>query len=144
MIVDRAPTGFVRDNTVDPTKVRNWEKCMRKLAMLMVAAAAAGVLFSVDAQPVQAQKQYLDAFMAKYPEVSEQAMEQKCNVCHGKQKKQRSEYAKALENALGEKKVKDEEKIKAALEAVESQEYADGKTYGELLKSGQLPAPFAE
>lgn len=117
---------------------------MRKLAILMAAVAVAAVAFSVDAQPVQAQKQYYDAFVAKYTAVSEQAGEMKCAVCHGKQKTQRSEYAKALEKALGEKKVKDEEKINKALDTVAGEEYADGKTYGELLKDGTLPAPFAE
>lgn len=117
---------------------------MRKLAIVMGAAVVAALVFSVDVVPVQAQKQYFDAFVAKYPAVAEKANEQKCGVCHGKQKTQRSDFAKALEKALGEKKVKDVEKINAALDTVAAEEYTDGKTYGELLESGQLPAPFAE
>ena len=117
---------------------------MRKLAIVMAAAVVAALVFSVDVVPVQAQKQYFDAFVAKYPEVAEKANQQKCGVCHGKQKTQRSDFAKALEKALGEKKVKDVEKINAALDTVAAEEYTDGKTYGELLKDGQLPAPFAE
>ena len=32
----------------------------------------------------------------------------------------------------------------AALDAAAAVEYADGKTYGDLLKEGKLPAPFSE
>ena len=117
---------------------------MRKVVTLMTAAAVAGCLFAWSARPVQAQKQYMDAMAAKYEGLAEQIKEQKCGVCHGKQKTQRSEYAKALEKALGEKKVKDVEKINAALDAVAAMEYANGKTYGDLLKEGKLPAPFSE
>jgi len=117
---------------------------MRKVLTLLTAVAVAGALFSVDARPVQAQKQYMDEMLKKYPSVAEQVKEQKCNTCHGKQKTQRSEYAKALEKALGEKKVKDAEKISKAFDAVAEQEYSDGKKYGDLLKDGKLPAPFSE
>ena len=66
-------------------------------------------------------------------------------ICHGaKSKKERSDYAKALEKALGEKKVKDVEKINAALTEVEGKEYEDGKTYGSLLNDGHLPPGFSE
>lgn len=115
---------------------------MRKVASIVTVAAVLGLMVSGPKQ-ASAQKQYLDAFIAKY-DIAE-AKEKKCLVCHGaKSKKERSDYAKALEEALGEKKVKDEAKIMAALATVEGKEYEDGKTYGQLLKDGKLPAPFAE
>lgn len=117
---------------------------MRKVLTVLTIAAVAGGLFSLEARPVHAQKQYMDAMIAKYEPASKLIMEQKCVVCHGKQKTQRSEYAKAIEKALGEKKVKDVEKINKALDTVAEQEYADGKKYGDLLKAGTLPAPFSE
>jgi hypothetical protein len=117
---------------------------MRKVVTLLTAVAVAGAIFMYSARPAQAQMQYMKAMAAKYEGVAAQIDTQKCAVCHGKQKTQRSEYAKALEKALGEKKVKDVEKINSALDAVAAMEYADGKTYGDLLKEGKLPAPFSE
>ena len=73
---------------------------MRKVLTVLTIAAVAGGLFSLEARPVLAQKQYMDAMIAKYEPASKLIMEQKCVVCHGKQKTQRSEYAKAIEKAL--------------------------------------------
>jgi hypothetical protein len=112
--------------------------------MMLTAVAVAGALFTVDVRPVHAQKQYMDEMKTKYPAVAKAIDTQKCATCHGKQKTQRSEFAKALEKALGEKKVKDAAKIQKAFDAVADQEYADGKKYGELLNGGTLPAPFSE
>jgi len=117
---------------------------MRKALTILTAVAVAGVIFSVEAQPVRAQKQYMDALSAKYPKVAAEVKTQQCKVCHGKQKTQRSEFAKGLEKALGAKKVKDVEKINKALDTVAGQEYANGKKYGDLLNEGKLPAPFSE
>lgn len=117
---------------------------MRKVVTLLTAAAVVGLLFAYSTRPAHARAEYQAALAAKYEGVAEQVKEQKCGVCHGKQKTQRSEYAKALEKALGEKKVKDADKINAALDAVAAMEYADGKTYGDLLKESKLPAPFSE
>jgi hypothetical protein len=118
---------------------------MRKVLTMLTAVTVACALFAAGSRPVHAQKDYMDAMKKKYEPVAKLIEEQKCNTCHGKSsKKQRSEFAKALEKALGEKKVKDAEKINKAFDAVADQEYADGKKYGDLLKSGALPAPFSE
>jgi hypothetical protein len=112
---------------------------------MLTAAAVVCALFAADSRPVRAQKDYMDAMKNKYEPVAKLIEEQKCAVCHGKSsKKQRSEFAKSLEKALGEKKVKDADKIAKAFETVADQEFADGKKYGELLKDGKLPAPFSE
>ena len=66
----------------------------------------------------------------------------KCAACHngGDDKKKRNDYGKALAAALGEKDVKDPEKIKAALDrAVKEKSGTDGKTFGDLIKEGKLP-----
>lgn len=117
---------------------------MRKLLTCLAMAAVAGLMLVSTPQPADAQKQYFDNFKERYPELAEQADEQKCNVCHGRSKRMRSDYAMALEEALGEKKVKDPEKIMAAFEEVEGIEYEDGMTYKQLLDSGHLPAPYSE
>ncbi len=117
---------------------------MRKFGTWMMIAAVFGIVFSAQPRPVEAQKAYFDAFVAKYENVAEEAKAKKCAVCHGKQKKMRSDYAKALEEALGEKKVKDKDKINAALDEVAEMENGDGDKYGDLLADGKLPAPYSE
>ncbi|MEZ6056805.1 MAG: hypothetical protein R3C01_08870 [Planctomycetaceae bacterium] len=115
---------------------------MRKVAAVLVMAAVAGLVVSSAPKQANAQPQYLKAFLAKYE--IEGAAEKKCGICHGEKKSERSAYAMEFGKALGEKKVKDVEKINAAYDTAAKAEYADGKTYGELLKSGKLPAPYGE
>ena len=116
---------------------------MRKLLPCLVMAAVAGLMLVSTPQQADAQKQYMEAFAEQYPDLAEEVEELKCGVCHGRSKRMRSDYAMALEEALGEKKVKDVEKIMEALEAIEEVEYEDGMSYGDLLESGELPAPFS-
>jgi cytochrome c553 len=109
----------------------------------MVTIAAVAVVLGLMTSNAQAQRQYLDAFKAKYTKISADDAKKGCAICHGTEnKKQRSDYAQALGKALGATKVKEVEKINAALTEVEGKEYEDGKTYGSLLNEGKLPAPF--
>lgn len=115
---------------------------MRKLVTVLSAVAIVGVGMLSAPKQASARKEYMDAFIAKYDTI-EEAKEKKCLICHGAAKKtDRSDYAQALGKALGGKMIKDKDKISTALGEVEGKEYEDGKTYGELLKSGKLPAPF--
>ena len=109
-----------------------------------LAVAAAGLMTASGPKQADARMEYLKAFVGKYTKLSEEDQAKKCLICHGANKKQRSSYAMALEKALGAKMVKDMEKINTALTEVEGKEYEDGKTYGQLLNEGHLPAPFAE
>jgi hypothetical protein len=117
---------------------------MRKLLTFVAMAAVAGLMLTSTPQRADAQKQYMEGFVERYSALEEQVEEKKCGVCHGRSKRMRSDYAMALEEALGEKKVKDPEKIMAALEEVEKIEYEDGMTYKDLLDAGHLPAPYSE
>lgn len=117
---------------------------MRKLLTCLAIAAVAGVMLLATPHRAEAQKQYMENFKERYPALADKVDEKKCGVCHGRSKKMRSDYAHALEEALGDKKVKDPEKIMAALEKVEKVEYEDGMTYKELLDSGQLPPPYSD
>ena len=117
---------------------------MRKFGTFLIMAAVLGIVSSAQPRPVEAQKAYFDAFVKKYENVAEEAKAKKCAVCHGKKKKMRSEYAKALAEELGAKKVKDVEKINAALDAVGEKDAGDGETYAELFEDGKLPAPYSE
>lgn len=90
---------------------------------------------------VQARPPYCAAFIKHYTGVKE-AAEAKCAICHpGKEKKERNNYGNALGKLLGEKNVKDEAKIMEALKKAEGEKSAvEGKTFGDLLKDGKLPA----
>jgi hypothetical protein len=114
----------------------------------MYRAAMIGILlgsFVLLAQPETAQgrKEYFDGFKDEYPNLAPQIAAQKCLVCHGKDnKKQRSEYAKLLEQELGARNVKNKNQITAALQKIETLEVAPGQTYRDLFDAGMLPPPY--
>lgn len=126
---------------------------MKKLATLMALAAVAGLMLTAAPQDAQARPQYVKAAAKKYEKAAEALGEKKCNACHGMEdgksnKKLRSDYSKALEEALGKnedgepnKNVKDAAEIDAALEKAGKKKNKAGKAYGDLLKAGKLPAP---
>lgn len=121
---------------------------MKRIVGLCLAGCGLMALMGAP-QQVQARPQYSTAFIAKYETVKKEANEKKCGICHGdegKNKKQKSDYAKALEKALGEKNVKDKQAITEAFAKVEKEKIKEGSemTYGELIKSGKLPEPFKE
>lgn len=114
---------------------------MRKLVSCVVIAAVAGLM--VLSQPAQARMEYFNAFKGKYSNLQKADLDKKCAICHAaNDKKMRSDYAKAVEKALGAKMVKDMEKINKALDEAAKGDAGDGKTYGDLLKDGKLPAPY--
>jgi len=72
----------------------------------------------------------------------------KCNVCHmGASKKDKNAYGKAVGKYLTKAKYNEIKEDEAAgrkyildgLQKAEGEKSAGGKTYGELLKAGQLP-----
>jgi hypothetical protein len=101
----------------------------------LVATLCLGLASSADARP-----DYLKAFKAKYPDLATM-QGANCTICHpGKEKKVRNDYGKAVGGALGAAKVKDVEKINAALDAAAAKPSAvEGKTFGDLIKDGKLP-----
>lgn len=103
---------------------------------ILLACSWLAMTNSADARP-----QYCKAFIGHYTNVKA-AAQTKCGICHtGEDKKVRNNYGMALEAALPAKNCKDETAIKDALVKVESEKSAvDGKTFGDLLKAGELPA----
>ena len=102
--------------------------------------AVAMVALAVTSKPAEARPGYKKAFEKTYPKVKAD-----CNICHDKakpmDKKLRNDYGKALDEALGEENVKDAKKVQKALKEVEGKDSkVEGKTYGDLLKSGKRPA----
>ena len=119
---------------------KNWK--MSTLFSL-VAVLAGAIVFSSGT--AEARPKYRIEFQKKYEKV---AANNKitCFACHGKNaqglmdKLKRNVYAQSLEKAIGKKNELDSGAIQAALTKIESEKSAvDGKTYGDLLNSGQLP-----
>ena len=105
-------------------------------AGLLLAAAGVVAPRTADARP-----QYCNAFIGHYTNVKA-AAQTKCGICHvGNDKKMRNNYGMAFGEGLPGKNCKDEAAIKESLVKAESAKSAvDGKTFGDLLKAGELPA----
>jgi hypothetical protein len=93
---------------------------------------------------VSARPKYKETFEGKYAGLAEQVNKVKCGVCHPpaaeEKKKVRNTYGQALEKALGAKNVDDKAAILKALGAIEAQKSAaEGKSFGDLIKAGELP-----
>jgi hypothetical protein len=93
---------------------------------------------------VEARPKYKEMFGQKYPGLAGEVEKVKCGVCHppaaAEMKKVRNNFGQALGKALNAKNVADDETIKKALQAIESENSAiEGKTFGDLIKAGTLP-----
>ena len=105
----------------------------------LVACFVVGLVWFVCSD-AQARPLYCKTFIEQYPKV-EAAKDAKCGICHpGKEKTERNNYGQALCKTIGENE-KDAAKVKAALTKTEAEKSAvEGKTFGDLLKDGKLPA----
>lgn len=119
---------------------------MLKLSLKAVtglALALAALVWLMSARPAEARPQYLGVWIKTYPDVAAKNNVKtavKCNVCHfGATKKNRNDYGKAITKALGEKNVKDKDKVEDALKTAAKEKNADGKTFDELLQANELP-----
>ena len=112
------------------------------MRVVMVTGVVAGLAVGFNAR-VEARPNYKKTFDATYPDVVKNAEGGKtnCLVCHeGDDKKKRNNYGEALSKNIT-KMEKDEAKVKEALTKTEKEKSAiEGKTFGDLLKEGKLPA----
>lgn len=108
------------------------------LSMVTVVVLFVGAIVASQAQ---ARPNYCKSFIAQYENVKE-AKDAKCAICHpGKEKKERNVYGVALSKCLGAEKVTDEGKVVECLKKAETEKsQVAGKTFGDLLKDGKLPA----
>lgn len=108
---------------------------------VMVAGVVAGLVIGFNVR-VEARPNYKKAFDTNYEKVAKEN-KTTCNVCHKEgtdDKKQRNNYGEALTKNIA-KMEKDEAKIKEAFTKTEKEKSAiEGKTFGDLLKEGKLPA----
>ena len=117
----------------------------RRTAAGFALAGLAAAALLVPAPEAQARPKHLSIFGKFYEkELDKETIgKSKCNVCHEKtqkSKKFRNPYGMELSKLI-EKNEKDEAKVIEALKKVaESKSCVEGKTYGDLIKDGKLPA----
>lgn len=119
------------------------------LRYMVLFGVVLGVM-SLTATPekADARPQYLKTFAKTYRNLFDQALEQKCFVCHyGKKKTNHNDYGTALKKYFAEKfdgkkekNIKDVKVIKEGLKAIEKLDSkVKDKTFGELIKEDKLP-----
>jgi hypothetical protein len=116
---------------------------------LVCGLVLVGLVLALSPADADARTKYRTTFKQEYKKVAE-SNKVTCDVCHVPKKKKtdRNNYGKALLKTLKEavgdipdKGVVDVKKIKESLKKVEKEKSAiDGKTFGDLLKEGKLPA----
>ena len=124
---------------------------MKRFAMfLAVSLIAIGLNFVTTGQ-VSARPEYKAKIeeLTKNSKGADAIKEAKCNVCHyGKSKKNRNDFGQALNKHMNEETYKsmksDKEalgkKVEEVLKTVLKEKSKSGKTFGELIDSGSLPA----
>lgn len=116
-------------------------RIMKFVTFSLIGVFTTGAM-SIALSTAQARPLYSKTFVGKYDKVVE-AKTAKCTICHSKpkDKKQRNNYGIALGKLLGAKNQKDAAKITEGLKKAEAEKSAvEGKTFGDLLKDGKLPA----
>jgi hypothetical protein len=94
-------------------------------------------------QKALARPQYSKSFKTTYAkELADNTEGTSCTVCHLPEKKTlRNNYGDAIKETMKGKNVKNSEAIEAALREAEKMPSAvEGKTFGDLIKEGRLPA----
>jgi LPS O-antigen subunit length determinant protein (WzzB/FepE family) len=111
----------------------------------VVAGVVAAALFVVTGSDAMARPKYAAVATTTYPDLAKKhGVEGKlsCSVCHPDKdkKKVRNNYGAAVGAKLEKANLMDEAKIKEALTKAEAEKSAtEGKTFGDLIKAGELP-----
>ena len=110
----------------------------------VVAGVLAASMFVVTGGEATARPKYKDVLNSTYPDLAKKhGTDGKltCAVCHpDKDKKKRNNFGVALAGKLAKKNESDEAKIKEALTKAEGEKSkTEGKTFGDLIKAGDLP-----
>jgi hypothetical protein len=114
-----------------------------------VCLTLAGAIVVSGFQSAEARPQYRTQFIKQYPKVKENNSDSmNCLICHDAKEgsattpdtKKHNNYGTALKDVI-EKNEKKPENMEKALKEIESKDSAiKGKTFGDLLKDGKLPA----
>lgn len=121
--------------------------------MKTLVISLAAILSTTATMPASARPPYLPAFKDLYYEKGPQGFKDavdgvKCNVCHlGEKKANRNEYGVALSKILTKADFDRLKPVpanlvqfaKEAMQKIESEKNADGKSFGDLINAGELP-----
>ena len=130
---------------------------MKRIALFLVASLVAVVLNLLVTPTATARPEYKTQleemtkdgkFAATYKDLT-----QKCNVCHyGKTKKNRNDFGQAINKSINDEVYKSmksdkeqlKKKITEALKSAMKEKSPTGKTFGQLIEAGELPAKNPE
>lgn len=117
---------------------------VKNAVRFVVMGAVVAAIFVATGAEAMARPKYAAVLNSTYPDLAKKhGTDGKltCAVCHpDKDKKIRNNFAKAFGGKLDKKNETDEAKIKEALTKAEGEKSAtEGKTFGELIKAGDLP-----
>ena len=119
-------------------------RSLKNLGRIVVAGTCLFAIVVLTGHTASARPQYSKAMGVQYPDfLKKHGKEGKlsCAICHPtKLKKERNNYGLALSKVVGKKNQKDEAKLKEAFEkAAKEKSATEGKTFGDLIKEGELP-----
>jgi len=90
---------------------------MKRIVLTSVCLLA--IASTLGPSPAEARPGYMKVFKELYL-VRFPRMKATCAICHpSKSKERRNRYGRALEEALGEKNVKDRERVREAMKSIE-------------------------
>ena len=115
-----------------------------KRTTIWTCAALLLLLLSPVGRPAHGRPKYAKTFLTTYEkEFAGNPESTKCVVCHlpGDKKSLRNNYGDAVAESLRMRNVEDQEVVKQALRETEPKPSAiEGKTFGDLIREGRLPA----
>ena len=119
-------------------------RSVKNLGRFVIAGACLFAIVALTGDSASARPKYHTAANAAYPDlVKKHGKDGKlgCAMCHPvKDKKKRNNYGAAVGKFVGKKNQTDVDKIKEALKKAEDEKSAtEGKTFGDLIKAGELP-----
>ena len=128
---------------------------MKRFALILAMGFVALSLNFMMTEKVSARPNYKSSFDAatKDSKAADLLKEAKCNVCHfGTKRADRNDFGKAVNkhidkdtfNKLKDNKANLTKKIDEAIKAALKEKSPSGKTFGELIDAGELPAKNPE
>lgn len=116
--------------------------CRHARVLVLALVPMAGLAAAPALAYPEFEKQFKAVYVKEGTPLAAAVETAKCNICHvGKSKKDRNAYGEVLAERLDKGDKKNEEKIKQALaEVAKLPSGVAGKTFGDLIADGKLPA----
>ncbi|MEQ9409362.1 MAG: hypothetical protein RIK87_16620 [Fuerstiella sp.] len=124
-------------------------RSLKNLGRIVIAGACMFAIVVLSGDIASARPKYAAVMSTAYPDLTKKHGKNNklsCAVCHpSKSKKKRNNYGVEVGKGLTKKNESDEEKIKEALTKAEAgKSHVEGKTFGDLIKAGELPGDDKE